>query len=442
MFLITRESKFFIRLRQRYFLSPYMRSLVSSRTLLFVNVPEEARNEEYLRNEYAGVKRVWLVNVPEDLAEKVDDRDTAAAKLETGEIAMIKNHIKREAKNEKKGIVKERSDPEQGGVVEVLKKDRPTHRLPKLGFLPIGKKVDTVSWSRDELHRLVPEVNKAQSELRQDRSHVQPACFIEFETVQAAHAAMIQSTKVDKKDKTKKKLKMTPKGMGTPPQDVIWKNTIKSPSKVKLISIAGTAFITFLCIFWTIPVAVIGAISNINYLTNKVPFLGFIDDIPKVILGVVTGLLPVVLLAVLMALVPIFCYIIARMFEPTQGAVEMHVQSWYFPFQVIQVFLITTFASGASSVVTQIISQPSTAPSLLAQNLPKASNFYISFFILTGLMSAALQLLNVVPLLFVLILGKILDKTPRKMYNRYVNLGGLGWGSLYPKFTNLGVIGE
>jgi signal recognition particle receptor subunit alpha len=51
----------------------------------------------------------------------------------------------------------------------------------------------------------------------------------------------------------------------------------------------------------------VGVISNVNYLTENVPFLGFIDNIPDVILGVVTGLLPVVLLAVLMALVPVIC---------------------------------------------------------------------------------------------------------------------------------------
>jgi hypothetical protein len=106
------------------------------------------------------------------------------------------------------------------------------------------------------------------------------------------------------------------------------------------------------------------------------------------------------------------------------------------------VFLVTTFASGAASVASQIVSDPTSAVSLLAENLPKASNFYISYFILFGLMNAAMQLLQIAPLLFFLVLGNILDKTPRKMYNRYVNLGGLGWGSLYPKFTNLGVIGE
>lgn len=91
-------------------------------------------------------------------------------------------------------------------------------------------------------------------------------------------------------------------------------------------------------------------------------------------------------------------------------------------------------------MTTQILSNPSSAPSLLATNLPKASNFYISYFILLGLMQAALQLLNIVPLLFYVVLGKILDKTPRKKYNRFINLPGIGWGSTYPKFTLLGVI--
>lgn len=84
---------------------------------------------------------------------------------------------------------------------------------------------------------------------------------------------------------------------------------------------------------------------------------------------------------------------------------------------------------------------PSSAPALLAANLPKAANFYISYFILFGLMQAGLQLLNIVPLLMLSFVGpKLLDKTPRKRYNRFMKLAGLGWGSTYPKFTNLGVI--
>lgn len=68
---------------------------------------------------------------------------------------------------------------------------------------------------------------------------------------------------------------------------------------------ATTGFVIVMIIFWAIPVAFVGSISNINYLTNRVHFLKFILDIPPVILGIVTGLLPSIMLAILMALLPI-----------------------------------------------------------------------------------------------------------------------------------------
>jgi hypothetical protein len=125
----------------------------------------------------------------------------------------------------------------------------------------------------------------------------------------------------------------------------------------------------------------------------------------------------------------------------TLPEVELRTQHWYMAFQVIQVFVITTFASGAASVVTQIINHPSTATTLLAENLPKASNFYISYFIVQGLGIAAGDLLNIGSLAMIGFVGKYLDKSPRKLFKRYITLAGLGWGSLYPTIGNLGVIG-
>ena len=127
--------------------------------------------------------------------------------------------------------------------------------------------------------------------------------------------------------------------------------------------------------------------------------------------------------------------------EVTIPAVELKTQTWYMAFQVIQVFLITTFASGASSVVAQIIQEPTSATTLLAENLPKASNFYIEYFILQGLGIASGDLLNIGALAMFTVVGRFLDKSPRKMFKRYITLAGLGWGSLYPKFGNLAIIG-
>ncbi|KAK5019051.1 phosphate metabolism protein 7, partial [Cryomyces antarcticus] len=166
-----------------------------------------------------------------------------------------------------------------------------------------------------------------------------------------------------------------------------------------------------------------------------------IDDLPSPVLGVISGLLPALLISALLALVPIICRFLAVWAgSVTLSQVELKTEGWYFAFQVVQVFLITTFSSGASSVAKQIVDDLSQAPELLAKNLPKASNFYLSFFVLQGLTVAATTVFQVLPLIMFSFLGKILDRTPRKKYNRWITLAGLSWGDTYPRFTNLAVI--
>ena len=106
---------------------------------------------------------------------------------------------------------------------------------------------------------------------------------------------------------------------------------------------------------------------------------------------------------------------------------------------MIQVFLITTFTSAAAAVASQIVSNPASAVQLLSKNLPKASNFYISYFILYGLAVSSKYLFNLMGLVGVFILSKF-AKTPRKKYTRYVTFSEPSWGAEYPVFTNLGVI--
>ena len=127
--------------------------------------------------------------------------------------------------------------------------------------------------------------------------------------------------------------------------------------------------------------------------------------------------------------------------EVTYPAIELKTQGWYMAFQVIQVFLVMTFSSGAAAVVQDIINDPSTATTLLAESLPKASNFYISYFILQGLGIATGNLLNIGAWAMLTFVGKFLDKSPRKIFKRYITLAGLGWGTLYPTFGNLAIIG-
>lgn len=103
-------------------------------------------------------------------------------------------------------------------------------------------------------------------------------------------------------------------------------------------------------------------------------------------------------------------------------------------------FLVTTFTSAASAVAARVVQNPSSAVTLLAKSLPKASNFYINWLVLYGLAVGGKTIANIVALAIWFFLAKFLDNTPRKIYNRYVNVDGLKWGSVYPVYANLGVI--
>jgi hypothetical protein len=158
--------------------------------------------------------------------------------------------------------------------------------------------VDTINWSRTELETLIPKVDELQSNHRAGKGKLLNSAFIEFDTQSAAQAAAQTVAH-------HQPLHMAPRYIGITPEEVIWSNLkIKWWERIIRMS-ATTAFIVALVVFWSIPVAVVGSISNIDTLTEKVHFLSFILKIPKVILGVVTGLLPAVMLSVLMALLPI-----------------------------------------------------------------------------------------------------------------------------------------
>ena len=102
--------------------------------------------------------------------------------------------------------------------------------------------------------------------------------------------------------------------------------------------------------------------------------------------------------------------------------------------------MVVALSSSASAVVTTIINDPASATNLLANNLPKSSNFYISYLLLQGLAIAGGALLQIVGLILFYLLGKILDNTPRKQWTRWNIISGLGWGTVFPIYTNLAVI--
>lgn len=304
MLMVTREHMFYINLRQAYLLSPLYSSRMSSRTVLFTSVPDEFLNEGKLRRMFGNkLKNLWIATDTKELEDLVKERDKTAMKLEGAEIKLTKlaNGARIKAQKSSGGRDEESTtaghvDGESGSVASrwLKPKQRPTHRTKFL----IGKKVDTIDWARSELSSLIPKVDALQNTHRAGEAKFVSSVFIEFYSQAEAQAAyqMVAHHQA---------LHMAPRFIGISPDEVIWQNLrIKWWERI-IRNIVTISFVVALVVFWSFPVALVGLISKIDFVAEKVPFLSFIYDIPPIILGVVTGLLPTIMLAILMALLPI-----------------------------------------------------------------------------------------------------------------------------------------
>lgn len=424
IFLIYRELVYYTTFRHVLQTTPLYNSLLSSRILLLTEIPTDLYTEASVRELFPLAVNFWFARDYEKLEDDVTERFKLAKTYE----GTLNKSIAKSLKVHAKLVKKKKPLPEAPNEIISYLKKPPTH---KLKFL-IGKKVETLTYGPERLEELNEKIATQQEEYESNTQA--PAVFIEFPSqleLQKAYQAISFNPK----------LKSVKKLTGLAPDDIIWENLSLTTNKRRVKKLIASTVLTLMIIFWCIPVAVVGAISNINFLTNKVPFLKFIDKMPDKIMGIITGLLPVVALAVLMSLVPPFIKKMGKVSGLlTIQQVEAYCQSWYYAFQVVNVFLVVTLTSAAASSVTTIIEDPGKALKLLATQIPKSSNFYIDYLLLQGLGLSSGLLLQIVALILSQFLGKILDKTPRAKWDRYNTLGQPGWSVIYPLYQLLTVI--
>ena len=247
-FMVTREMIYYINLRQAYLLSPLYAHRLSSRTVLFQSVPAEYTNEHKIRRMFGDeLKNVWVASETKELEDIVEQRTKAAMKLEAAETKLIKLANAARLKSLKKGGQQPETMPDQelGGESGsaaarwVRPKDRPTHRLKPI----IGKKVDTINWSRDEIARLNPLIEREQNTYRAGQAKPRNAVFVEFYDQTHAQAAYQMVAH-------HQPLHMSPRVVGMVPDENVWSNLGRTWKTLKIRNIASIAAATALIIFW------------------------------------------------------------------------------------------------------------------------------------------------------------------------------------------------
>lgn len=324
---------------------------------------------------------------------------------------------------------------------EYLKeKDRDSIRLPIFGWqwmpsLPLmGQKVDTIDYCRRELARLNVEIEQDQKEPK--KFPLMNSAFIQFNHQVAAHMAC-QSVSHHTPQQ------MTPRIVEISPDDVIWDNMSVKWWEKYVRTAAVVMVIAALVLGWAVPVAFTGILGNVDSISRQYSWLHWVQRLPGPVLGLVSGVLPQILLAGVLALLPVILRFLAKSEGIHTGmAVELSVQNYYFAFLFVQVFLVVSISSGFTNTITQLSKNPANVPGILAQNLPRSTNYFFSYMVLQALSVSAGALVQLPGLLKWFILAPIVDRTGRQKWKRQTSLSVINWGTFFPVYTNLAAIGE
>ncbi|KAH7872085.1 uncharacterized protein C8R40DRAFT_1255595 [Lentinula edodes] len=500
-FIIWREMRHWLYTRQYHLIDSTHSKSVQANTVLITGIPQKYLTHAALHKVFdilpGGVKNIWINRDLKELPDIYDRRLKACNKLESAENKLLSIVAKRRLKADKQSS--KEKDPEAQPSAVVPEDERPTHKLGFLGLF--GEKVDSIEWARSDIRvcnelleagrAKIPGYNAQTSRLsfhpdfdddgdddfggqggiigtvgkvgnvvkrknkkterepqeaRAEEQSVDAAAAID-DPYPVSNSAFITFRKQISAHLAGQSLihhepyRMSSRYIEVAPSDVIWSNLSLNPFEIKIRIAISWAITIALIVFWALPVAFIGTISNIQSVCQKEKWLAWLCSLPSPVVGIIQGILPPVLLAVLMMLLPIFLRLLAK-FEgiPKRSGVELSLMTRYFIFQVIHSFLIVTLSSGIIASLQTLTSNPTSIPSTLASSLPQASIFFLTYIILQGLSGTAGGFLQIVPLAIYYVKLFLLGSTPRSVWGIKYGKRSVAWGTLFPNTTLLTVI--
>ncbi|CAI2166614.1 17007_t:CDS:2 [Funneliformis geosporum] len=417
MYVLYYELRTFVRLRHEYLTTDEHRDSPRATTILVVGIPNDMNNTKTLKTLFdifpGGVKRIWLNREPSKLVGIVADRDKLVNELEGAATTYITQHAKNLAKSRSK-----ESNAENGSSAPST--TRPQHRKIPI----IGKKVDSLETYRSDLSNLNQQILNLQKDPNAFKQL--NSAFIQFNNYIGAQLAATSTV---------------PRLTDIAPDDIIWENLNLKSNQRMVRRFISLAVVVALVLLWIFPVTFVASISQLESL-QKLPFLkNIIGGLPKVVFGIIQGILPALGLATLMFILPIILKFLSR-FEGivTYSSVDLSLQSKYYFFLVVNVLLISTFANGIFTALPNLIENPTQAIDILAVNLPLASTFFLTYVLLT-ISSSALEIFQIAPLISDIIFRKLLAKTPRKIWQLERTMLFKDWGTAFPPHILIACIG-
>lgn len=361
----------------------------------------------YLYNIAGGVHAIKPNRDYSSLRAKLRKRDASIRRLETAETDLVRKASRR-VKLRPKTRDERHSDSMPLWTKYLHQEDRPSIRLPLFPWLP---SLPFIGPQADAIYHFRAEVARYNLDIEWDQRHPEKfpptnSVFVYFNQRIPTHlAALALKTGIPPSWTLKQ---------GTAPNDTIWQNVMISWWQQCIQTVIVYLLSAVLTLGFAFPVTIIGSLSQIEYLANVRPWLKWIGGLPHWFVAVTQGVLPPVMLGVVTAMVPVAVRLLAnKQGLHSRQAVENCVQIYYFAFLFVQVFLAVSLSAGITTTIGEMSDSFKAVPAVLAQNLPKACNYFFSYILIHTFTTVVSTLVRIGDLVQLFILSPMLDTTAR-----------------------------
>lgn len=288
MVLVARERMWLVGLRQAWYLAGANATRLSSRTVLYLDPPREASSNNDPQSNFGHEARnQWIVTKTTPIDDAVESRDSKLINLEFAEVSFIKQASKKVAETRRiEGLeTDETSNYDADTAIESV---RPRERQ----YYLTGNAAHLIDHLRREAKEAEKKLTEKQESYLAERTDGNSRCaiFVEYANQSAAQRAYRGESKLPMPIPSG--LAVRSRLVGVVPNEIIWRNLAMPQAERLSKQSVANVLIALLIIFWSIPTAIIGTISNVNYLASHVSWLSWIKNLPEPILGLLTGFVP------------------------------------------------------------------------------------------------------------------------------------------------------
>lgn len=289
------------------------------------------------------------------------------------------------------GIDRQRLEPKLAGLYEDIPEVDESKPLSSSSMALSGHLLTTVKSATEKLKSAAGDAAASGLSLilRQQDGEPREAGFVTFTGVKTTQAALQQ---IHHEMPFCMEVAEAPQ-----PDDIFWGNVGKPHATLQLGKLLSVGLTALLCLVWTVPIAFIASLTEVQSLKGTVPFLAEWSEAWPPLDVVLAQLAPLILILVKM-LLPFLLGVFSKMEGPVSSSVlETSLFFKLAMFAIIQTFFVSTFSGSITSELTNILENPASVVDLLANSIPGQSSYFMQILFVQTFLGQGLELLRVIP---------------------------------------------